>query len=243
MRDFQYRFKLTYLGYTWACLRPLLTGVPLIFVGSQFNFGSTAELGISYPLFAFVGLMLWQSFWDGLFYPQWVMRRTRKVLTRVRFPYKAILVASVCYVMFNLIVYTAMIGVALVVFGASPGPEILLGVVSLPLLMMSGLAIGTLLAPLVLVYLDLRYGLPLIAGVALWSIPAIYVTPESGPLHVINTWNPVTYLVNTPRVWLTGGGTPETTLFMAVLGMFLVLSMLSMKFYERTIRIAVDQVL
>ena len=51
MRDFQYRFKLTYLGYTWACLRPLLTGVPLIFVGSQFNFGSTAELGISYPLF------------------------------------------------------------------------------------------------------------------------------------------------------------------------------------------------
>jgi len=44
-------------------------------------------------------------------------------------------------------------------------------------------------------------------------------------------------------VWLTGGGTPETTLFMAVLGMFLVLSMLSMKFYERTIRIAVDQIL
>lgn len=243
MRDFQYRFKLTYLGYTWAGLRPLLAGVPLILVGSQFNFGASADLGMSYPLFAFVGLMLWQSFWDGLFYPQWVMRRSRKILTRVRFPYKAVLAASGYYVMFNIIVYSAMIGVALIIFGAHPGPEILLGLVSLPLLMVSGMAIGTLLAPFVLVYLDLRYGLPLIASVALWSVPAIYVTPETGPLHIINTWNPITYLVNTPRAWLTGGGTPEPALFFAALGIFAVISMLSIRFYERTLEIAVDQVL
>jgi len=243
MRDFQYRFKLTYLGYTWAGLRPLLTGLPLILVGSEFNFGSGAEPGMSYPLYAFVGLMLWQSFWDGLFYPQWIMRRTRRILTRVRFPYTAVLAASGCYVMFNIIVYAIMIGIGLVVFGGNPGPEIVLGLVSMPLLMASGMAIGTLLAPFVLVYLDLRYGLPLISSVALWSIPAVYVTPESGPLHVINMWNPVTYLVNTPRAWLTGGGTPDAGLFVAALAAFLLLSMLSMRFYERTVRIAVDQVL
>ena len=134
LRDFQYRFKLAYFGYVWACLRPLLVGLPIILVGNQFNLGADDRLGISYPLFAFAGLILWQVFWDALFYPQWVMRRSRKLITRVRFPYKLVLVAGCFYVLFNLVFYTALLGAALVIFGAKPGPQIFLGLLSLPLL-------------------------------------------------------------------------------------------------------------
>ena len=242
-RDFQYRFKLTYFGYAWACFKPLLAGVPLILIGRQFNFGSSDQLGISYPLYAFVGLLLWQTFWDALFYPQWTMRRTRKLLCRARFPYKAVLVAGSCYVLFNVVIYVAMLMLALVVFGARPGPEIVLGIAALPLLIISGLSIGAFLAPMILVYLDLRYGLPVISSVMMWTVPAVYVTPESGLLHLVNTWNPATYLVSTPRIWLTGAGDPQVGLFLASVAGFSALCIVTMMFYERTMRIAVDQIL
>ncbi len=242
-RDFQYRFKLTYFGYSWACLRPLLVGVPIILVGSQFNFAAGADLGVPYPLFAFAGMLMWQVFWDALFYPQWVMRRTRRLLSRVRFPYKAILAAACFYVGFNAVFYTMMLAGALVLFGASPGVGVFYGLLSLPLIAVSGLAIGALIAPLNLVYLDLRYGLPLLSSLLIWTAPIFYVTPESGPLHTINKWNPLTYLVDVPRAWFTGGLAADFALFVATIAGFLVLSALSLHFYERTVRIGVDEVL
>ncbi len=243
MRDFQYRFKQTYLGYTWAGLRPLLVGVPIILVGRQFNFGADEQIGISYPLFAFVGLTLWQVFWDALFYPQWIMRRTRKLLTRARFPYKAVLSAAGSYVLFNVMIYSVMIGIAVLIFGGTPGPGIVLGLLSLPMLILCGIAVGAFLAPMILVYLDLRYGLPMMSSVLMWTIPAVYVTPESGLLHTINTFNPITYLINTPRAWLTGATGGEVELFLLCFAGFMALATVSFWFYERTMRIAVDQIL
>ena len=132
---------------------------------------------------------------------------------------------------------------ALILFRTNPGSGVFYGLLSLPLIAVSGMAIGALLAPLVLVYLDLRYGLPLMSSLLVWTAPIFYVTPESGLLHAINKWNPLTYLVNTPRAWLTGGSDIDPTLFIATIAGFVALCAVSLRIYERTMRIGVDEVL
>jgi lipopolysaccharide transport system permease protein len=217
--------------------------VPLIIIGRQFDFGQNVTAGVSYEAFAFVGLMFWQIFWDSVVFPQWMMRRTRHIIKTVELPPSAILIAGCFYVLFNLSTYMVLIVIVLLLFKAAVSWTILLTMLSIPVIMISGLSLGIFIAPITLVYLDIRYGLPMLSGLLLWSAPIAYAKPDKGLLHVINTYNPVTYLIDTPRHWMFSGLEGSNLLFIICSGFFMVLFFLSLRFYHRTVPVAVEQIL
>ena len=242
LRDFRYRFRQTYFGYIWAFIKPLLAALPIIIVGNQFDLDRNNPLKVNYAVFSFVGLMLWQVFWDSIVFPQWMMRRTRSILKRVPFKYWAVVVAGCFYVLFNLLIYIGLTFIVLIIFNVSPPWTAFLGVLALIPLILCGLSIGIFIAPITLVYLDLRYSLPTLAGLLLWSVPVVYVTPETGLLNIINRWNPVTFLINVPRAWLISGLSSSDWMFFLSCMLFFVFFLWSVRFYKKAMPVVVEQI-
>jgi len=242
LRDFRYRFRQTYFGYIWAVIKPLLSALPIIIVGNQFDLAKNNPLQVNYAVFSFVGLMLWQVFWDSIVFPQWMLRRTRSILKRVPFKYWAVVLAGCFYVLFNLLIYIVLTAMVLIIYKISPPWTVFLSIFALIPLILSGLSIGIFIAPLTLVYLDLRYSLPTLASILLWSVPVAYVTPDKGLLSLVNRWNPLTFLINTPRAWLISGFNSSDWLFLLSFTLFFALFLGSVKFYKRAMPLVVEQI-
>jgi lipopolysaccharide transport system permease protein len=210
-------------------------------VGSQFGMGGERPVS-SYAVFALSGLVLWQIFWDSVTMPQWVTRRLRRLLSEARFSYQAILVAATSYVLFNGSLYLLLI-VGTMLISRTPLPSTaVLGLLAIPGIVLSGLAIGMFFVPFTFVYLDFRYGLPMVSPVLLWTAPIFYESPDSGFLHVLNTWNPLTYLVAIPRSWLTEGFVGNDIGFVLSLIVFGLIFVPAHRFYNRAIPIGVERV-
>ncbi|MFL5607304.1 MAG: ABC transporter permease, partial [Gemmatimonadaceae bacterium] len=83
-RDVKVRYKQTLLGAAWAILQPLLTMV----VFSIF-FGKLARMpsdGVPYPLFAYVALVPWTFFANGLTLSSSSLITNQGLLRMVYFP-------------------------------------------------------------------------------------------------------------------------------------------------------------
>jgi lipopolysaccharide transport system permease protein len=240
LRDFRLRYRQTYFGYLWAVIKVLAPSVPMILVGSQFGLGGERSTS-DYALFALTGLVLWQVFWDSVLFPQWVARRMRRMLSEARFPYEAILYAAAGYVLFNAGLYLMLIVAATIVLGGGMPTTIPLGLIAIPGLILSGMGIGMVFVPFTFVYLDFRYALPMASPVLLWTAPIFYESPDSGLVHTLNVWNPLTYLIGIPRSWLTEGFTGDDMAFLVSLVVFGLIFLPAHLFFRRAIPIGVER--
>jgi lipopolysaccharide transport system permease protein len=240
LRDFRLRYRQTYFGYLWAVIKVLAPSVPMILVGAQFGLGGERSAS-GYALYALVGVVLWQVFWDSVLFPQWVARRMRRMLSEALFPYEAILCAATGYVLFNAGLYLMVVIAATAVLGGGIPATVPLGLISIPGLIMSGLAIGMVFVPFTFVYLDFRYALPMASPVLLWTAPIFYESPDSGLVHILNVWNPLTYLIGIPRSWLTEGVTGNDGAFLVSLVVFGLIFLPAHFFFRRAIPIGVER--
>ncbi|MCB1194714.1 ABC transporter permease [bacterium] len=242
LRDFMYRYRQTFLGYFWAFIKPLLMGVPIILVGRQFDLGdNNAE--VPYEVYSFIGLIFYNIFWDSVIFPQWIMRRTRKVIQNAPFPHEAVLVSSIFYVLFNTVVYLFLMTIVIVLFKTPVALSVFFTLMSIPLMMLAGISIGIYFAPTVLVYLDVRYSLSFISNILMWSAPIVYKQPETGLLSNINRWNPITYLISLPRDLLFGTQNGHIMFFVISLLFFFVLLAVGLNYFYRAMSIAIDQII
>jgi lipopolysaccharide transport system permease protein len=239
LRDFRTRFRQTYFGPIWAVAQVLLSYLPVVLVGSQLGLAGGKE-PVMYALHALFGLIVWQTFWDGLYMPQWVARRLRGIMSEVPFPLDAVLVAACSYALFNTTIYLTLILLAFAVTTSLPPASFVLGVIALPFVIMTGLAVGVFLVPVTFIYLDFRYGLPLLAPALLWTAPILYDTPPAGPVHWLNRVNPLTYLINAPRDWLATGWRLEDAAFLITLAAGLALLAVGLRFYHHAMPRALE---
>ena len=121
-----------------------------------------------------------------------------------------------------------------------PPSTVWLTLLAFPIIVIGGLAIGTVFVPLTFVYLDFRFGLPLLSPFLLWTAPILYVSPEEGVLAVVNRWNPLTYLINVPRQWLVRGTTGDELTFLFCAVAFGALFWLGLRFLRRALPLAVE---
>jgi lipopolysaccharide transport system permease protein len=239
LRDFRARFRQTFLGSIWAVGQQLISYAPMVLVGGQLGLGGDMD-PVRYALHSLFGLLIWQMFWDGLFSAQWIGRRMRGVLAEKPFPTESVLVAGCSQAAFNAAIYVVVMLASWVVLRRMPPPSFLLGVMALPLVIVAGLAVGIFVVPLTFVYLDFRYALPFLAPIFMWSAPILYDSPATGYLHWVNRINPLTYLVDVPRDWLTTGWQLEELIFPVIIGVSLVLLAIGLRFYRHAMPRAIE---
>jgi lipopolysaccharide transport system permease protein len=175
--------------------------------------------------------------------PQWIGRRVRGLLRELPVRYEALVVGGCFYVLFNLALSTAALALTFAWAGVLPAPTAPLALLGVPVLIVAGLVIGTVLLPIVYVYVDFRYAMAYLSPLLMIATPIIYESPTQGLLAQVNRWNPLTVFVGVPKNWVLAGFDGREGLLASAAAAVLILLVLSLRFMRRSMPIAVERLL
>lgn len=92
-RNLRARFRGSLLGFVWLLVPPLV--MALLWIGlHRSRVVRFAETGTPYPVYVLTGVFLWQGFVKMLQVPLQLWARSKHLLTQVRFPWEALLLAG-----------------------------------------------------------------------------------------------------------------------------------------------------
>lgn len=216
----------SWLGHAWLFLPTIAIVLTCVFIQrrSIVEIGAT---GIPYPAFVLTGLVAWQIFVDAVNAPLRRLDESRRLLTHSDIPHEAMLVAATLDTGLAAVIRLLVVIPIVALFWNLPGWDILLLPVALVSLLAAGLAIGTLLAPIALLFSDMRHALTMVLMLWMFLTPVFYPIPVDRWLWL----NPVRPLIEAMRAWMTGGEAPPVG-FVAVSTGAGVLLLLAWVFYR-----------
>ena len=204
LRDIRAQYRRTLLGYLWVFLPPLFTTLIWSYLhGARVLRVETTE--ITYPLYVLVGTLLWQGFVDALNAPLRQLAASQSMLTKLSFPWEAIVIAGLGKVSFNFAIRLVLVLIMFAAFRIHVPVTILLAPLGMLALLALGSALGLLLAPLGLLYQDVRRGINLVTTLWFFVTPVVYPPPTTWPASLVATLNPVTPLLVATRELMTTG--------------------------------------
>jgi lipopolysaccharide transport system permease protein len=200
-RDVKVRYKQTLLGAAWAILQPLLT--MLIFT---LLFGRLAGIksgDIPYPAFAYAGLLIWIFFANSITNSGNSLVGSANLITKIYFPRLIIPSAAVAAGLVDLILAFIIQIVLMVYYRVHLTWAIALVPVLVILTTVLALGVGMWLSALNVKYRDIRYAIPFLIQLWMFSSPVIY------PLNMLPVkwqWllmlNPMTGIIENFRIAL-----------------------------------------
>ena len=239
-REIRVRYKQTALGVAWAIIQPFFTMV----VFSIF-FGRLAGIrtdGIPYPVFAFAALLPWQLFAFSLVESSNSIVANQRLLTKVYFPRVILPLASASVGLADFAIASVVLLGLMLFYGITPGLAILTAPLWVGLAVMTALAASLWLSSLNVRYRDVRYTLPFLTQLWLFSTPVAYPTsivPDVWrPLYALN---PMVGVVDGFRWALLGGPAPGTTVVVSAAVVLVVLAG-GLFYFRRTERTFADVV-
>lgn len=203
-RDIRVRYKQTVLGVAWVLLQPLLMMVAFtMFFHNSLN----VETVLPYPLFSFLGLMLWTMFSSGLTTASNSMLQNANIIKKIYFPRLIIPVSAVLVAVFDFFM-TILPLIGLLIYFAKP--PLLQALWMIPLSLLSGIMAtfgpGCLLAALNVKYRDFRYVTPFLIQIMLFASNVIYPLNVMGGMTVqrIVSLNPISGAISLLRSSFSG---------------------------------------
>ena len=205
-RDVKVRYKQTALGAAWAIIQPLFT--MLIF---SLFFGLLARMpsdGIPYPLFSLAALVPWTFFANGLNQSANSLVASANLLKKVYFPRLVIPLATVLAGVVDFALSFAVLLGLMAFYGVAPTINLLWMPLFLLLAFITSLGVGLWMSALNVKYRDVRYIVPFIIQIWMFSTPIVY--PSSLlplPWRTIYGINPMVGVVEGFRWALLGSNT------------------------------------
>ena len=207
-RDISVRYKQTLLGVLWAIFQPLITMVIFTFIFNRVAKIDSGD-GTPYPIFLYVGLLLWQYFSGTLTNASNAMVANAGIIQKVYFPRLIIPVSSAVTGLVDLAVASLVLIGMMVHYGYYPH---LTGLLILPLLLsiavFASLGMGLFLASLNIKFRDVRYALPFVIQIMMYVTPVIYPVSMLANHRVAKNlmiWlNPMSGVISNARAGLLG---------------------------------------
>jgi len=183
-RDVKVKYKQTALGLVWAVLQPAAMMVVFTFVFGRIINEQTATR-LPYPVFVYIGLMLWGIFSGGLQAAGNSMVSNSNIIKKIYFPRLIIPMSSILVSVFDFLM-TLIPFVGLLIYYHIPVDIVRLIWVfpmALFLILTSTFGAGLFLAALNVKYRDFRYVLPFLIQFLMFVTPVIY------PMQILdNKW-------------------------------------------------------
>lgn len=171
-RDISVRYRQTVLGGLWAVIQPFFA----MLVFSLF-FGRMAKLpsdGVPYPVFVYAGLLPWTYFSGALSAASESMVGNANLISKVYFPRAVVPAAAVLAGLMDLIVASGLLALLMFYYGIGVGPGLMLVPVLVGLTVLCAAGAGFWLSALNVEYRDIRYTIPFLIQLWLFSSPVIY---------------------------------------------------------------------
>lgn len=202
-RDLKVRYKQTAIGIAWALFQPFTTMV----VFSIF-FGKLAKMpsdGIPYPIFVYVGLLIWQFFSGALSETSNCLIANQAIVTKVYFPRLILPISSVLTKLVDFFIASIILIGMMIYYQFTPH---LTGLLILPLLLIisffAAVGGGLFLASVNVKYRDVRYILPFFIQILMFLTPVIYPASIAGKYSWVLALNPMTGVIKAAHAAILG---------------------------------------
>ncbi len=171
-RDVKVRYKQTVLGASWAILQPLFT--MLVFT---LFFGRLAGIpsdGVPYALFAFAALVPWTFFANALLLGSTSIVENANLIKKVYFPRLIVPIATVLsgtvdFILAFIVLLGLMLG-----YGVFPTENVIYVPLFFALALVTSLGVGLWLAAMNVQFRDVRYAIPFLTQLWMFSTPVVY---------------------------------------------------------------------
>ncbi|ABQ25869.1 ABC transporter permease [Geotalea uraniireducens] len=223
-RDITVRYKQTALGVVWAIFQPFVTMIVFTFIFNRMASINSGD-GTPYPVFLYVGLLLWQYYSGTLTNASNSMISNASLIQKVYFPRLIVPATSATTGLIDLAISAVILIGMMIYYGVMPH---LVGILILPALLgcavLSALGMGLLLASLNIKYRDVRFALPFFIQIMMYVTPVIYPVKMLDNYPVVKglmLWlNPISGVITNARAGLLGQGSVD----FGVLGISLLMS-------------------
>ena len=171
-RDIKVRYKQTVLGAAWAIIQPFFTMV----VFSLF-FGRLAGIpsdGVPYPIFSFTALVPWTFFANGLNQSSNSLVGSADLIKKVYFPRLAVPIATVLSGVVDFVLAFVVLMGMMLYYGVVPTINTLWLPFFFLLALVTSLGIGLWFSALNVEFRDVRYTVPFLTQVWMFSTPIAY---------------------------------------------------------------------
>ncbi|MCH7960044.1 MAG: hypothetical protein IID08_07935 [Candidatus Hydrogenedentes bacterium] len=231
LRDLRAEYSRVAFGVFWDFVDPLVLGVIFYFL-MQLRVINAGELSMPYALFVIYGLLLYRTFSESVTLSLDVMHRSRTILTQLRLPPEALLLAVLFRVLFNSTFRVAVMlafSIALYSTAAAEGQSALSLVgfakflACYPLLILAGMSIGVFLAPFNVIYGDVGRATRILLFPLRYATPVLYAIPTAYPFNWVNALNPVSAILSGLRSLATSNTISDVGDLFARSGLFAVL--------------------
>jgi lipopolysaccharide transport system permease protein len=241
-RDIKVRYAQTVLGAGWAILQPVLTMV--VFTVIFGNFANIPSDGVPYALFSLAALVPWTYFSTALTNSSNSLVTSANLLTKVYFPRLVIPFSPVLAGLVDFAIAMAILLLAMLAFGFAPTAA---SVAVLPLVlgavMMTAAGVGCWLSALNVQYRDVKYVVPFLVQVWMYSSPIVYpmsMVPER--FHLLFALNPMAGAIEGFRAALLGTQPVPWPMLLVSLGTSILIFVTGALYFRRMERVFADVV-
>lgn len=233
-RDMKAQVRQSILGYAWLFFPPIATTLVWFFLNSS-GVVKVADTGMPYPAFVMIGTLLWQAFLESLTKPIMSLTASKAMLVKLNFPRIAPVIAGIG----QTTVTSAIRLVLLIPIFVFAGVEASWTIVFFPLAYLSmvllGIAIGSFLTPIGLLYTDIGKAIGLLGQFMMYATPVVYPIASEGFLGWVNKVNPVTYLLEVGRSTLVGGSFEHLSMALIITGSAFILLLIGWAVFHITV--------
>lgn len=233
-RDIKIRYKQTIIGALWAIFQPLAT--MLIFTIFFGKFAKIPSDNIPYPIFVYVGLLLWNYFSFGLSHASESMVANSSIIQKIYFPRLLIPISSSLVGLVDFAVASVVLLGLMFFYHFSPN---LMVIVYLPFLILitflSSVGLGCFFASINVKYRDVRYVIPFFIQMVMFLTPVIY--PLSMLSHKFKwfiSFNPMSGVIENARRVVFSSGKVDWHLLVISIGISLVLFVCGIMYFRKT---------
>ena len=232
-RDLKIRYKQTAIGIFWAVLQPFIAMVVFsVFFGQLVKVPSD---GIPYPIFVYVGLLLWQFFSKSLFQASNSLVENKNIITKVYFPRLILPGSSIATNFVDFLIASGILVGLMIYYQYLPN---LVGLLILPLLffitLITAMGLGLLLAAVNVKYRDVRHILPFFIQMLLFVTPVIYPASIAGKYSWLLALNPMTGVIKAARAAILGNAPIDWTLLLISGITCLLLLVVGLIYFKKT---------
>lgn len=238
-RDLKVRYKQTAIGVAWAIFQPFMTMVVFsVFFG---NFAKMPSDGIPYPIFVYVGLLIWQFFSSALSETSNCLVGNQAIITKVYFPRLILPISAVLTKLVDFFVASIILIFLMMYYQYTPH---LAGLLILPLLLLisflAAVGGGLFLAAVNVKYRDVRYALPYFIQILMFVTPVIYPASIAGKYSWILSLNPMTGVIKAAHAAILGNAPINWMLLLISFAATSVLFIIGIIFFKQTERYFAD---
>ncbi len=207
-RNFLGMYKQSFVGVFWAFLVPFIS-VGTFIILNRAGILNVGEIGVPYPIFALLGLAIWQIFSTGLVASANSLAAAGSMITKINFSKKSLVIATMGKPIITLILQLALVGILFAVYGILPHKEIfLVPLVLIPILLFT-IGLGFILSLFNAFVKDVGNGLSVIITFSMFLTPVLYAKPRTGFLMHLTRINPMYYFISGARDLVLEGSMSE----------------------------------